>query len=316
MEADGAVGTDPPAIRIDRGHLMMTELHRKGGCLCQPAKEGKLRCPLIVRPTSEDVVTGNLFQALKIINPRWWLPDLLNQALGVTHFRRQVFRRLRIEPWQNKPNYPRELLPWAEGSTQVDVNITWENPPTTLYIEMKYGSDLSSCTSRNHGEHRFPADQLLRNARVGLLECGYFERPLLFPTTNRDFLLLVISPDKGHSLVARYRDPVKLRKAIPHSDLISKLPKLPFIGELSYLDIVTLLRSQRRWLTRPEKILVDQITEYLEMKLATRPQRIPLEQHLSLLSQSPEASTGNKDVDLFPDQGVSDAEATASPTGS
>ena len=53
---------------------MLTELHRKGGCFCQPAKEGKLRCPLIVRPTSEDVVTGNLFQALKILNPRWWLP--------------------------------------------------------------------------------------------------------------------------------------------------------------------------------------------------------------------------------------------------
>jgi hypothetical protein len=290
---------------------MLTELHRKGGCPCQPAREGKLRCPLIVRPTSEDVVTGNLFQALKIINPRWWLPDLLNQALGVTHYRRQVFSGLRIEPWQNKPCYPRELLPWAEGSTQVDVNITWENPPTTLYIEMKYGSALSSITSRNHGEHGFPADQLSRNARVGLLECGYLQRLLLFPATKRDFLLLVISPDKGNSLVARYRDPKKLRKAIPHSDLILNLPKLPFIGELSYLDIVTMLRSQRRWFTRPERILVDQITEYLEMKLATRPQRTPLEQFSSRIGQSPEASVGSKDVDLFPNQGVSNGESTA-----
>ena len=291
---------------------MLTELHRKGGCLCQPAREGKLRCPLIVRPTSEDVVTGNLFQALKIINPRWWLPDLLNQALGVTHFRRQVFRGLRIEPWQNKPCYPRELLPWAEGSTQVDVNITWDNPPTTLYIEMKYGSALSPITSRNHGEHGFPADQLARNARVGLLECGYFQRPLLFPTTKRDFILVVISPDKGNSLVARYRDPKKLRKAIPHNDLILNLPKLPFIGEVSYLDIVTMLRHQRRWFTRPERILVDQVAEYLEMKLATRPQRIPLEQLTSRIDQSPEASVGSKDVDLFPNQGVFHADATAS----
>lgn len=29
-----------------------------GGCLCEPARKGELRCPLIVRPTSEDVVTG------------------------------------------------------------------------------------------------------------------------------------------------------------------------------------------------------------------------------------------------------------------
>jgi len=61
---------------------MLTELGRKGGCLCEPAKKGELRCPLIVRSTSEDVVTGNLFGTLGAINPRWWLPDLLNQALA------------------------------------------------------------------------------------------------------------------------------------------------------------------------------------------------------------------------------------------
>jgi hypothetical protein len=292
---------------------MLTELHRKGGCLCQPAKEGKLRCPLIVRPTSEDVVTGDLFQTLKIINPRWWLPDLLNQALGVTHFRRQIFRRLRIVPWENKPIYPRELLHWDEGSTQVDVTISWEEPPTTVYIEMKYGSDLSPITSRNQGQHGYPADQLSRNARVGLLECGYFQRPQLFPTTKRDFLLLVIAPDKGHSLVARYRNPIQLRKAIPHSDLIPTLPKLPFIGELSYLDIMTLLRSQRRWFCRAERMAADQLVEYLEMKLATRPQRIPLEQHQSRWGQGAETSAGNKDVSLFPDQGDSHAETATCP---
>ncbi len=118
---------------------MLTELLRKGGCLCQPAREGTLRCPLIVRPTSEDVVTGNLFGVLKVINPRWWLPDFLNEGLGVTCFHRQVFRDLKIDLWQNKPCYPREFLPWEEGSTQVDCTLTWENPPTTVYIEMKYG---------------------------------------------------------------------------------------------------------------------------------------------------------------------------------
>jgi len=258
---------------------MLTELHRKGGCLCQPAKEGKLRCPLIVRPTSEDVVTGHLFQVLKILNPRWWLPDLLNEALGVNHFQRQVFRKLRINLWQNKPIYPRELLPWDEGSTQVDVTISWENPPTTVYIEMKYSSDLSATTSCNYGQHGFPGDQLSRNARVGILECGYFQRPRLFPTPKRDFVLLLISPDKGHSLVARYRDPVQLRKAIPHSDRIPTLPKLPFIGELSYLDLVRLLRSQRRWFGRAERYVVEQLGEYLEMKVANRRQRNPVEEN-------------------------------------
>jgi hypothetical protein len=271
---------------------MLTELHHKGGCLCQPAREGKLRCPLIVRPTSEDVITGHLFQILKVLNPRWWLPDFLNQALGVVGFRRQVYRDLRIEPWQNKPTYPRELLAWDEGSTQVDVTITWENPPTTVFIEMKYGSELSSVTSRNQGQHGFPADQLSRNARVGLLECGYFQLPRLFQGKKRDFILLVISPDSGQPLVARYRDPVKLRSAIPHSDLIPRMPKLPFIGELGYLDVVQILRMQSRWWNRPEKILVDQLTDYLEMKLATRPRRVPLDQNTSLFQHGNEAPSG------------------------
>jgi len=279
---------------------MLTELHRKGGCLCQPAREGKIRCPLIVRPTSEDVITGHLFQVLKVLNPRWWLPDFLNGALGVQAFGRQVFRDLRIEPWVNKPTYPREMLPWAEGSTQVDVVITWENPPTSVYVEMKYGSELSSVTSRNHGEHGFPADQLSRNARVGLLECGYFQRPQLFPSEQRDFLLLVVTPEGGQPLVARYRDPLQLRAAIPHNDLIPRLPRLPFIGELSYLDVVQLLRQQRRWFSRPERVLVDQITVYLELKLANQPRRTSSNPHTSLFELNPVAPEGSSAGDPSP----------------
>ena len=250
---------------------MLTELHRKGGCLCQLAREGKLRCPLIIRPTSEDVVTGEIFQVLEVLNPRWWLPDLLNLALGVTSFRRQFYRNFRIDLWQNRACYPHELLPWDEGSTQVDVTIAWENPPTTVFIEMKYGSELSATTSRNQGQHGYPSDQLTRNARVGLLECGYFELPRLFEVQRRDFLLLVISPDSQQSLVDLYRHPARLRAAIPHSDLIPTLPRVPFIGDLSYLDIVQILRCQERWWNRAERVLANKLAEYLEIKLANRP---------------------------------------------
>lgn len=294
---------------------MLTELHRKGGRLCQPALDGKLRCPLIVRPTSEDVITGHVVEVLKILNPRWWLPDLLNEALGVRAFHRQVFCGLRIEPWVNKPIYPRELLPWDEGSTQVDVAITWENPPTTVYVEMKYGSKLSSVTSQNHGQHGFPSDQLTRNARVGLLECGYFRLPQLFEEKRRDFLLLVISPELGQPLVARYRDPDHLRAAIPHSNLIPRLPKQPFIGELSYHNIIQILRRQKRWLSRPERLLVEQLTEYLEMKLATRPRRTPFASHTSLFEPAQAVPAGSQDDDNSPHQGVRHAEAESRPAG-
>lgn len=255
---------------------MLTEMHGKGGKLCSHAREGKIRCPLIVRPTSEDVITGHLIQSLRYLNPRWWLPDLLNLALGERRFPRQLYRRLKLEVWKNRPCYPRELLPWSEGSTQVDVTVTWENPPTTVYLEMKYGSDLSTNVSADDGRNGYPSDQLVRNIRVGLLQCGYFDQGRrLFTLPPRDFALLVIAPTTGHSLVERYRSPDQVRKAIPHSDRLVNMPRPPFVGELSYGDICGVLGRQSRWFTRSEIMVAEDLTNYLEYKLTTAPGRVP-----------------------------------------
>ena len=246
---------------------MLTELGGKSGCICEPAKKGELRCPLIVRSTSEDVVTGNLFGTLKAINPRWWLPDLLNTALGAERFRRQVFRDFRIELWQKQRKYPRQHLKWDEGSTEVDVVITWENPATTVFIEMKYGSKLSSKTVNNNGFAGYPSDQLIRCARVGLRECGWFREDLLFHAQPRDFVLVLLTPSNFNPLVGRYRNHDLLRKAIPDGHRLEQLPRSPFIGELSYHGLVELLSRQRKWLNRTERTLVDGLNEYLTLKL-------------------------------------------------
>jgi hypothetical protein len=250
---------------------MLTEMLGKGGTLCSQARAGQIRCPLIIRPTSEDVITGHLFQSLRCINPRWWLPDLVNQALGTNRFRRQVYRRLEIDLWQNQPCYPRELLPWDEGSTQVDAVITWENPPTTVLIEMKFLSELSDHVSNDDGESGFPSDQLIRNIRVGLYRCGYFQSPgQLFPQSPRNLVVLVVAPRTGHPLVARYRDSDRTWAAIPNADRLMALPRAPFVGELSYADIVAILGKQARWFSRPERLVIGDITAYLEYKLMSR----------------------------------------------
>jgi hypothetical protein len=246
---------------------MLTELNGKGGCLCEPARKGELRCPLIVRPTSEDVVTGQLFGTLRVLNPRWWLPDFLNQALGTERFRRQVFRDLRIELWQKQRTYPRQHLKWDEGQTEVDVVLTWENPATTVFIEMKYGSNLSSKTVHNNGTDGFPSDQLIRNARVGLRENGWFDEDLLFDAPKRDFILILLTPTRGNPLVTEYQNPDRLRSAIPHGERLTELPRFPFIGELGYRDIIDLSNQQRRWFSPPERKLIDGLNEYLTFKL-------------------------------------------------
>ena len=253
---------------------MLTELNGKGGNLCSHARSGAIRCPLIVRPTSEDAITGNLFQALGYINPRWWLPDLLNTGLGANRFRRQVFRGFKIRLWVNQPCYPRELLPFDEGSTQVDVVLTWENPATTVFIEAKYGSTLSSAVTCDDGTSGYPSDQLIRNIRVGLLGAGYFDRgEQLFEQPPRDFIVLVLAPFSGHPLVERYRDEGNLRRAIPHSERLVGLPRGPFVGQIAYQDIRSNLTEQSRWMNTTERRVVAELTKYLEFKAASIPNR-------------------------------------------
>ena len=240
---------------------MLTELYNKGGRVCQEARKGNIKCRLIVRPTSEDVITGHLAQAFRILNPRWFLPDILNQGLKASRFRRQVFRNLQVEPWRNRPRYPRELLPWDEGSTQVDLTIQWENPPTTVYIEAKYLAELSPNTSNG------PSNQLIRLIRVGLLECGWFSKGNLVAVPPRDFVCILLTPNKGNELVRYYQNPENVKAAIPRNDKLLGLPKAPFVGELTYGDLIRVLKRQRPRFTRPEKLVIDQVVEYLEYKL-------------------------------------------------
>ena len=267
---------------------MLTELKGKGGRICQQALDGEHRCPLIVRPSSEDVITGELCQLFRMLNSRWWLPDLLNMALGTDRFSRQYHRRLRITPWENRPRYPQRLLPWKEGSTQVDITMRWENPSTTVYVEAKYGSDLSLSSAGHSTESEYPGDQLIRNIRVGLHECGWFDENRLFEPEKRDFVVILWSPAKGHDLVRKYRDPEKLRASIPHSDSLLGLPALPFVGELSYGDVIDVLRRQQTRLTLPERKAVDAFCEYLTFKLEGlhtlpgRKEKAPNQSHLSL----------------------------------
>ena len=58
--------------------------------------------------------------------------------------------------------------------------------------------------------------------------------------------MILVGPDKGNRLVKKYRDPKKLLAAIPHSDRLPRLPRTPFIGELSFLDIIAVLAKQPR----------------------------------------------------------------------
>ena len=254
---------------------MLVELHGKAGTLCQPAKLGQQKCPLIVRPTSEDNITAHLVHALRTINPRHWVSDFLNAALGCNRFPRQVYRRFRIEPWVGKSPFPRHLIPWTEGGSEIDIQLSWKNPPTTVFVECKYGSALSGRTNQNDGSHGFPSDQLVRNIRVGLHECGYYQTNALFECEPRDFAVILLAPETGTTLVQEYRQLDRLILAIPQSDRIT-WPRTPFVGEIGYRNIRNVLQARRRFTTRAERHVIDQFIEYLAFKHQTRPNRVGL----------------------------------------
>ena len=111
------------------------------------------------------------------------------------------------------------------------------------------------------------ADQLIRNARVGLRENGRFTEDVLFDLPPRDFVLILLTPTSGNPLVQEYRNRDRLRSAIPHADRLRDLPRSPFIGELSYRSVIDILIEQQRWFSLPERRLIEELNEYLRFKL-------------------------------------------------
>jgi hypothetical protein len=144
------------------------------------------------------------------------------------------------------------------------VTVSWENPPTTIFIEMKFASGLATKTAGGNGE--YPSDQLIRNIRVGLLECGWFQFAGLLPIQPREFAVIVFSPAAGHRQVEHYRDRKKLLASIPHSNQLGGLPSMPFVGEADYGGVAEILRQQRRWSSRPERESLDRLANYLDFK--------------------------------------------------
>lgn len=163
------------------------ELHNKGGQVCKQAKAGEIHCPLIVRPTSEDVVTGNVFGMLRYVRPHLWLNPMLNHALDTDEFRQVWFKDFSLRLWERQARFPPELLDFREGQTEPDVVIEWENPPTTVWIEAKW---LSGFAKRTNGSG--DNDQISRNIRTLLHETGHVETSRLFQVPVRRAIMVLL----------------------------------------------------------------------------------------------------------------------------
>jgi hypothetical protein len=238
------------------------ELNGKGGQVCKHAKAGEIQCPLIIRPTSEDVISANVVGLLKHIRPHLWVGPLLNVGLGTSRFRQVWYKGLRVDLWKRVEKYPAELLDFKEGSTEPDIAISWENPPTTLWIEAKYLSPLAGHTANSKTN-----DQAIRGIRTLLAATGHITTPQLFNRPKRNAVWLALLCSKPEPVVDQYRDRARLMIGIGKPEAVTSLPLAPFVGTITWNDIRDALIHSRRLMSKAEQSISLSLDSYLELKM-------------------------------------------------
>jgi hypothetical protein len=131
---------------------------------------------------------------------------------------------------------------------------------------MKYGSPLSRNTADSKKQLKYPADQLIRNIRIGLWKCDWYSEQRLFDAPPRDFYTILFSPKSGNELVERYKS--NIRKAIPNSDRLVGLPSEPFVGEVSFQQLRNFLRANAENMSWSERSNAKLLDEYLDLKIS------------------------------------------------
>ena len=85
---------------------IMFELHKSIGKKPCPPGTRVERCPLIINPNSEDLLTSNVFQLLRYIPPAIWLTPLLEVIFKGRTFRPIERGKIKIEFWKKLPSPP------------------------------------------------------------------------------------------------------------------------------------------------------------------------------------------------------------------
>lgn len=231
---------------------------RKAGRVCEGSYRKGPGCPLIVRQTSEDVLTANVFGLLRRLRPGLWLRPMLNKAFRTGRFQSRPMKHLAVEFWKPVPPPSNRLD--IEGNSEIDVAITFES--TVVFTEAKYRSPLSASTS--HDPNR---DQLIR-----LLDVAYSTARTsdLFP--REPFVFVLGLPRTEPELVTRYRNPNSIAEALAHhrrfpdhSEMAEYLAL--HVGYLSWSSLGEVLRTSGRRATSLEAALLVDVARYIDHKV-------------------------------------------------
>jgi len=236
------------------------ELYKTTGKkVCPPFHVRKGNCPLIVRTTSEDLLTANVFGILKNLDPKVWLRKLLGEAIKGKDFSRHSFENLSFEFWKKyRPPINREK---KEGISEVDVTLTYNDG--VIFIEAKYLAPISQKTTHD-------AD---RNQIIRYLDLASYHH-LNYPGGVREFyLILITDTEESPWILTHYRLSKNLIDDLTgpglfgiRKDINEILTK--GIGWISWNQLKEILKKVREeFRTQAERKFLDDLILYLSYKL-------------------------------------------------
>ncbi len=235
---------------------LLVEQLGKGGRVCARSYRNGDSCPLVVRSTSEDVVTGNVFGILRHIRPSLWLRPLLVGAFG-SRFKRCRMCEVNVKLWPELPPPPNK----QEGWTQPDALIEFGD--IVVLLEAKYRAGFSTKTTRDATR-----DQVIRSLDVAYhyaVEGQFFRR--------EPYVLALGVRAQEPDLVTRYRDAVALAAGLSHYPPDDSARIASFmsgrIGYASWQSLAFVLGTRTGRIQRLERALLADLAAYLRFKVET-----------------------------------------------
>jgi hypothetical protein len=236
------------------------ELFKSSGKkVCLPNYVRKSNCPLIVRTTSEDLLTANVFGILKNLDPTIWLSKFLGEAIKGKDFSRHTFENLSFEFWRKyRPPVNRK---YREGISEVDVTISYKDG--VIFIEAKY---LAPVNLRTTNDPR--RDQIIR-----YLDLASYHFLNHQDRVKEFYFVLIIDTDNPPWVLTRYKSQRNLDKGLTHhglfpvnEDIGSLLSK--GIGWLSWSQVKRILEVNKLQFRTPvERRFVEDLIVYLDYKI-------------------------------------------------
>jgi hypothetical protein len=231
---------------------------RKAGNVCHRDYRKGPGCPLIVRQTSEDLMTANVFGILRHVRPSLWLRPFLSQAFGMPRFSTCSLKGLQFFFWT--PVRPPAARAFTEGYTEVDLLI--KTAQFCVLVEAKYRAPLSTKTA-----HDPDRDQVIR-----LLDVAYEMTSADVLFSRQPFMLVLGAARAEPSLVTRYRDPSQVSEALKHRRRFSDGERISqqlakHLGYFSWPGLADVLRSHLHRANRAETPFLGDVIRYIKAKM-------------------------------------------------